>query len=103
MAQGWRCPYETNSAYHKIKTIVFGNRELLELDHKEGLNQLISQRMVGNTYDNFKIALEKLSGRSNYDSWARIAHMSIANKKKLGYIIGMKKAPEKTDVQAYEI
>ncbi|XP_042952258.1 uncharacterized protein LOC122289343 [Carya illinoinensis] len=58
--------------------------------------------MVDDTSDNFKIAPEKLTGRTTYDSWARIARMSIASKKKLGYITGTKKAPEKTNAEAYE-
>ncbi|KAJ0053888.1 hypothetical protein Pint_03366 [Pistacia integerrima] len=58
--------------------------------------------MVGDTSDNFKIAPEKLTGRTTYDSWARIARMSITSKKKLGYITGTKKAREKTNVEAYE-
>ncbi|KAJ0051724.1 hypothetical protein Pint_03111 [Pistacia integerrima] len=58
--------------------------------------------MVGDTSDNFKIAPEKLIGCTTFDSWARIARMSIASKKKLGYIIGMKKAPKKTNAEACE-
>ncbi|CAI9768135.1 unnamed protein product [Fraxinus pennsylvanica] len=45
--------------------------------------------MVGDMSDNFIIAPEKLTGRNNYDSWARIVRMSIARKKKLGYITGL--------------
>ncbi|BFG20566.1 hypothetical protein CerSpe_068400 [Prunus speciosa] len=58
--------------------------------------------MAGDKFENFQIAPEKLTGRVNYDSWARAARISIASKKKLGYITGTKKAPKQEDVEAYE-